>query len=76
VIEEEADRLTELIENLLDASRLQAGALRSITQMSTWRLGGTIAERFRTQSDRHQIEVDFSARFPGRCWEMKTACGR
>ncbi len=27
VIEEEADRLTELIENLLDASRLQAGAL-------------------------------------------------
>ena len=27
VIEEEADRLTELIENLLDASRLQAGGL-------------------------------------------------
>lgn len=65
VIEEEADRLTELIENLLDASRLQAGAL-TINQADV-ALDCTaerLAQRFRTQSSNHTIQVDFPQNFP------------
>ncbi len=65
VIEEEADRLTGLIENLLDASRLQAGALpikRSDVNLPA--LAGRMAERFRTQSSRHTFAVDFPDPFP------------
>ena len=65
VIEEEADRLTELIENLLDASRLQAGALSiNLADLSLDMLANRIAERFRTQSKVHSIEVDFPTNFP------------
>jgi PAS domain S-box-containing protein len=65
VIEEEADRLTELIENLLDASRLQAGALSiNLADLNLDTLARRIAERFRTQSTVHTIEVDFPADFP------------
>jgi PAS domain S-box-containing protein len=65
VIEEEADRLTELIENLLDASRLQAGALSiNLSDVSIDVLTKRIAERFLTQSTRHSIEVDFPDNFP------------
>jgi len=65
VIEEEADRLTELIENLLDASRLQAGALKlEMSDVSLTDLVTRIAERFRTQTDRHTIMVEFPANFP------------
>lgn len=65
VIEEEADRLTELIENLLDASRLQAGALKvNASDVNLVTLVEHIAERFSTQTTQHQIVVDFSAGFP------------
>ena len=65
VIEEEADRLTELIENLLDASRLQAGALAiNRSDVALDALADRIAERFRTQSTVHTIEVDFPDNFP------------
>jgi len=65
VIEEEADRLTELIDNLLDASRLQAGALSiNLTDVILSALVERIAERFRTQSVRHHIVVDFPSNFP------------
>ncbi len=65
VIEEEADRLTELIENLLDASRLQAGVLSiNLSDVSVDGLAKRIAERFKTQSNRHQIIVDFPSNFP------------
>ncbi len=65
VIEEEADRLTGLIENLLDASRLQAGALAIIrSDVALDALVERIAERFRTQSNRHTIRVDFPKHFP------------
>jgi signal transduction histidine kinase len=65
VIEEEADRLTDLIENLLDASRLQAGALAiSQSDVSLDRLAERIAERFRTQTQQHTIQVDFPPNFP------------
>jgi len=65
VIEEEADRLTELIENLLDATRLQAGALAiNRSDVALDYLANRIAERFRTQTQVHQIVVDFPPDFP------------
>jgi signal transduction histidine kinase len=65
VIEEEADRLTELIENLLDASRLQAGALKiNASDVNLVNLAEHLAERFRTQTSQHEIVVDFSPGFP------------
>lgn len=65
VIEEEADRLTALIENLLDASRLQAGGLSmSLSDVDLRKLAERLAARFRTQSQQHEIVVDFPADFP------------
>jgi PAS domain S-box-containing protein len=65
VIEEEADHLAELIENLLDASRLEAGGLAlNSTDLSLPRLAERLAERFRTQTDKHRIVLDFPAEFP------------
>jgi PAS domain S-box-containing protein len=65
VIEEEADRLTELIENLLDASRLQAGALAiSLSDVALDNLVRRIVERFRTQSPNYTFVVDFPDNFP------------
>jgi len=65
VIEEEADHLTELIENLLDASRLQAGALSiNPTDVSLKEIVEKVTEKFKTQSSKHQFIVDFSDNFP------------
>ncbi len=65
VIEEEADRLTFLIENLLDASRLQAGALPiKRSDVSLPNLARRMAERFRTQTNSHTFMVDFPPDFP------------
>jgi PAS domain S-box-containing protein len=65
VIEEEADHLAELIENLLDASRLEAGGLAlNATDLSLPRLVERVVERFRTQTDKHEIVVDFQPDFP------------
>jgi signal transduction histidine kinase len=65
VIEEEADRLTALIENLLDASRLQAGALSiNLTDVALNTLAERIAERFLTQTRAHTIKVEFPDNFP------------
>jgi PAS domain S-box-containing protein len=65
VIEEEADRLTEMIENLLDASRLQVGALAlNVSDVNLDVLVQRVAERFRTQTTSHQIVVDLPHPFP------------
>jgi PAS domain S-box-containing protein len=65
VIEEEADRLTSMIENLLDASRLQAGGLTiNLSDVALNVLAERIAERFRTQSPIHSIVVEFPENFP------------
>jgi PAS domain S-box-containing protein len=65
VIEEEADRLTELIDNLLDASRLQAGALAiNLSDVTLVDMVERIAQRFRTQTTIHIIDVDFPKSFP------------
>jgi PAS domain S-box-containing protein len=65
VIEEETDRLTELIENLLDATRLQSGTLTlSRSDVSLQVLAKRMASRFQTQTDKHAIVVDFPEDFP------------
>jgi len=64
VIEEEADRLTELIENLLDASRLQAGVLEINLTDVVDKFAQQIADRFRTQTSEHTIVVEFPPNFP------------
>ncbi|HLE14262.1 MAG TPA: ATP-binding protein [Anaerolineales bacterium] len=65
VIEEEADRLTELIENLLDATRLQTGTLTlNRSDVNLEQTAERIVARFRTQVSRHTIRVDFAPNFP------------
>ena len=65
IIEEEADRLTQLIDNLLDASRLQAGALElQFAEVALDELAERVADRFRPQTDKHFIVVDFPPDFP------------
>ena len=65
VIVEEADRLNQLIDNLLDASRLQAGALPlEMDQVSLDALSERVARRFRTQTQAHEIIVRFPPQFP------------
>lgn len=65
VIEEEADRLAGLIENLLDASRLQAGgmALKRM-DLNLPDLARRVAERMQTQSTLHVIRTEFPDYFP------------
>lgn len=65
VIEEEADRLSSMIDDLLDASRLQAGGLSlNRADVSLPTLAGRVAERFSIQSTKHSIVSDFPKRFP------------
>ncbi len=65
VIEEEADRLAGLIENLLDASRLQAGGMAlKRADLSLPDLAKRVAERMQTQTQNHTLRTDFPANFP------------
>ncbi len=65
VIEEESDRLAELIENLLDASRLQAGGMGlKRSDISLPEISRRMAKRLQTQTTRHTIQVDFPEDFP------------
>lgn len=65
VIEEEADHLTDLIENLLDASRLQAGGFSlNLSDLNLDELAASLGERFQTQTDKHDIVVQFPENFP------------
>jgi PAS domain S-box-containing protein len=65
VIEEEADRLAALIENLLEASRLQAGGLKlDMGDVALDRLAEQVAADFSTQTDKHTLVVDFPPAFP------------
>lgn len=65
IIEEEADRLAELIENLLDASRLQAGGLKlSLLEVPLDSLVRRLVEKFKVLSPRRKFQVDFPADFP------------
>lgn len=65
VIEEETDRLAELIENLLDASRFEAGGFKiNRSDLSIPLLASKVCERFATQTEQHQITCDFPENFP------------
>ena len=65
IIEEEADRLSQLIENLLDATRLQAGGV-SLKKSEIFLPGisSRLAKKFQTQTEVHEIITDFPKEFP------------
>src|SRR4029079_9906538 len=65
VINEEADRLSEMIDNLLDASRLQAGSLRmTASEVALDKLAARLVEKFRGQAPQHKLLVNFPPDFP------------
>ncbi len=65
IIEEEADRLTQLIDNLLDASRLQAGGLKlNISDVALDQLAAHMVEKFSVEAQQHPITLDFPPNFP------------
>ncbi|MGW8225227.1 MAG: ATP-binding protein [Anaerolineales bacterium] len=65
VIEDEADRLTELIENLLDATRLQSGTLSlNRTDLALEKTAQRVVERFTVQAPKHKFYIDFPKDFP------------
>jgi PAS domain S-box-containing protein len=65
IIEEEADRLEYLINNLLDVSRIQAGGLQlDFDEVDLHTLAEKVAEAYRTQTTAHRLELDFPAQMP------------
>ena len=65
VIAEESDRLNRLIDNLLDASRLQASAFKlELSYLQVDKLAEKVMEEFRTQSNEHMFTLDFPPDFP------------
>jgi PAS domain S-box-containing protein len=65
VIAEEADHLTQLIDSLLQASRIQAGGLQlKPTDVHLPRLAEKVVDGFRTQTGVHAFELDFPPDFP------------
>ena len=65
VIEEEADRLHALIDNLLDASRIQAGGFKlDLGEVDLRKLAQKVVDGFRLQTEHHQFELDFADDLP------------
>jgi PAS domain S-box-containing protein len=65
VIEEEADQLTELIDQLLEASRLQSGAFQlEIADVWLPEIARSVVRKFRSQTSAHQIEMAFPDSIP------------
>jgi K+-sensing histidine kinase KdpD len=65
VIEEEADRLTGLIENMLDATRLQMNGMQlKKADVDFHKLVKRLAERFQVQTETHQILNEIPDDFP------------
>ncbi len=65
VIEDEADRLSRMIDDLLDASRLQAGGLSiNRSDVSLPAIAARVAERFAAESKNHKIIAEFPEKFP------------
>ena len=65
VIEEEADRLTGLIENLLDATRLQMNGMQlKKADVDLCKLVNRMAERFQVQTGDHRILNELPTDFP------------
>lgn len=65
IIEEEADRLEALINNLLDVSRIQAKGLKlELGDVALDALLRKVADAYRTQTSHHRIEVMFDEPLP------------
>ncbi len=65
VIEEEADRLELLINNLLDISRIQAEGLRlDYADVDLNRLVARVVKVYRTQSEQHELAVRLPEHLP------------
>ena len=65
VIEEESDRLADLIDNLLEATRLQSGMIGLAKEtLHLDRLSERLAVKFKHQSEKHTLATDFPPDFP------------
>ncbi len=65
IIEEESDKLSTLIDNLLDASRIQAGGLKlEMSDVMLPRLAQKVVSRLQTQTSRHRFQIEFPPNFP------------
>lgn len=65
-ITEEADSLTDLIDNLLEASRLQSGtfSLDLHEEVCLIHTAGNVVKRFQPQTEKHTLKMDFPKDFP------------
>lgn len=65
-IEEEADNLTDLIDNLLEASRLQSGTFKLDihNEVALASIARNVTKKFDAQTDKHQLLVQFPPHFP------------
>lgn len=65
-IVEESERLADLVDDLLDASLLEAGGLsfQEVEALDLQELLGDIVERYAGQTEKHQLHLDFPAEFP------------
>lgn len=61
-ITEESDRLARLVDDLLDASRLQAGGLpfRDVEEVDLRFIARRVIERYAPQSPQHRLVLDFT----------------
>jgi len=65
IIEEEADRLTEIIDNLLDMSQIEAGALRISKEPTALRpLIRSVVDEMRMRTEAHYFVVDLPVELP------------
>ena len=73
VIEEEADQLTDLIDILLEVSRLQAGTfnLELSEGVMLSKLATDTARKFSSQTSKHNFNIDFPADFPPVCGDER-----
>ncbi|RLC89702.1 MAG: histidine kinase [Chloroflexi bacterium] len=65
-IVEESDRLASLVDDLLDASRLQAGGLpfQDVEEVDLSAVARHVVERYRLQAQNHDLVLDFPPDFP------------
>jgi PAS domain S-box-containing protein len=65
IIEEEADRLDRLINNFLEASRLQAGGVKlRLGYVDLAGMAGNIIEKLQATTTKHTFALDFPPDFP------------
>lgn len=73
VIEEEADALNDLIDSLLEVSRLQAGTftLEISDDVFLPEVAAAVARKFGSQTDKHQFVLQFDEEFPLICGDER-----